>query len=330
MNAPGTDPDRAAEQPKAIEAVPLRHPWRWISGVVLIVLVAHMLWSLATVANIEWDVVSKHLFSEPIFEGIKWTLILTVTSMVMGVALGVVLATMWLSPNPIASTVSWVYIWVFRGTPVLVQILFWGFLGALYSRLSIGVPFGGPTIVSGDTNTLITMFVAAIFGLGFNEGAYMAEIVRAGIGSVDEGQEEAAAALGMSRIQTMRRIVLPQAMKVIIPPTGNETISMLKTTSLASVIAFPELLYQVTNIYSRTYKTIELLIVASLWYLFFTSILTIVQYYIERYYARGSKNTPPPSKLEHFVKNFKPKRYPREEGGGMPNMPPRQTGASGL
>lgn len=330
MNAPGADPDRTAEKSQSIEAVPLRHPWRWISGAVIFVLAAHMIWSLATVANIEWDVVGEYLFSPSIFEGIKWTLILTVVSMVMGVALGVILAVMWLSPNPIASSASWVYIWVFRGTPVLVQVLFWGFLGALYSQLSIGVPFGGPTLVSGDTNTLITMFMAALFGLGFNEGAYMAEIVRAGIGSVDEGQEEAAAALGMSRLQTMRRIVLPQAMKVIIPPTGNETISMLKTTSLASMIAFPELLYQAQNIYSRNYKTIELLIVASIWYLLFTSILTVIQYYIERHYSRGAKNAPPPSKLEHFLKNFKPKRYPREEGGGMPNLPRPQTGGRGL
>lgn len=310
-----------SEEPRAIEAVPLRHPWRWVFGVLLLVLVANTVWSLATEAHIDWGIVGDYLFSSQILNGIKWTLILTVIAMVMGVVLGVVLAVMWRSPNPVASGVAWVYIWIFRGTPVLVQILFWGFLGAIYPHLSIGVPFGGPELIGGESSTLITAFMAAIFGLGFNEAAYMAEIVRAGIGSVDEGQEEAAAALGMSRLQTMRRIVLPQAMRVIIPPTGNETISMLKTTSLASVVAFPELLYQAQLIYARNYKTIELLIVASVWYLFFTSILTICQYYIERYYSRGTRREPPPSRLDYFVKHFLPKRYPREEGGSIPPPP---------
>lgn len=309
------------EGPNAIQAVPVRHPWRWAIGIFIAVLAVHMVWSIATVANIQWDIIGEYLFSPQIFRGLGWTLLLTLIAMVMGVVLGVVLAVMWLSPNPIASGASWFYIWVFRGTPVLVQIIFWGFLGAIYSQLSIGLPFGGPTLVSGETNVLITSFMAAIFGLGFNEGAYMAEIVRAGISSVDEGQEEAAAALGMSRLKTMRRIVLPQAMRVIIPPTGNEVISMLKTTSLASVVAFPELLYQAQLIYSRNYRTIELLIVASIWYLFFTSILTVIQYYIERYFARGSRREPPESKLDHFVKNFLPKRSPREEGGTLPPPP---------
>jgi polar amino acid transport system permease protein len=311
-----------SEQPRAIEAVPVRHPWRWIIGILLLVIVANAIWSIATEARIEWDVIGQYLFSEAILHGVKWTLLLTVIAMVMGVALGIVFAVMWLSPNPVASSVSWFYIWVFRGTPVLVQILFWGFLGAIYPHLSIGVPFGGPELIGGDTNVLVTSFMAAIFGLGFNEGAYMAEIVRAGITSVDEGQEEAAAALGMSRLQTMRRIVLPQAMRVIIPPTGNEVISMLKTTSLAMMIAFPELLYQASVIYSRNYRTIELLIVASIWYLFFTSILTVIQYYIERYYARGTRREPPPPKIEYFLKNFVPKRSPREEGGGLTMPPP--------
>ena len=156
------------------------------------------------------------------------TLELTVIAMAIGIVLGVVLAVMRLSLNPLVSSASWFYIWFFRGTPVLVQLLFWQFISALYPSISLGIPFG-PTLVHGDANTLITPFTAAILGLGLNEGAYMAEIVRAGIISVDEGQTEAAQALGMSRLQTMRRIVLPQAMRVIIPPTGNETISMLKT-----------------------------------------------------------------------------------------------------
>ncbi|MFT4049887.1 MAG: amino acid ABC transporter permease [Solirubrobacterales bacterium] len=324
MASTGTDPDGAQNQPRAIEAVPLRHPWRWVTGILLLIFVANAIWSLSTEAHIHWDVIGEYLFSPQILRGMKWTLILTVIAMTMGVLLGIVLAIMWLSKNPIASAVSWFYIWIFRGTPVLVQIIFWGFLGAIYPHLSIGIPFGGPELIGGDANSIVTGFMAAIFGLGFNEAAYMAEIVRAGINSVDEGQDEAACALGMSRMQTMRRIVLPQAMRVIIPPTGNETISMLKTTSLASVVAFPELLYQAQLIYARNYRTIELLIVASLWYLFFTSILTIAQFYIERHYNRGTRRDQPGSKVEHFFNNFLPKRAPREEGGSMPPFPLRR------
>jgi polar amino acid transport system permease protein len=183
------------------------------------------------------------------------------------------------------------------------------------------VPFGGPELIGGASKDLIPTVVAAIFGLGFNEGAYMAEIVRAGINSVDEGQDEAAKALGLSRMQTMRRIVLPQAMRVIIPPTGNETISMLKTSSLVSVIAYAELLYSAQIIFSRNYKTIELLVVASIWYLVFTTILTVGQFYLERYFARGSSRTPPPSRIEYVVRNVFKLRSPREEGGLLPEAP---------
>src|SRR4029079_8085301 len=178
-------------------------------------------------------------------------------------------------------------IWLFRGTPVLVQLLFWQFISALYPTLSFGIPFG-PEVVHCDATHLITPFTAAILGLGLNEAAYMAEIVRAGIISVDEGQSDAASALGMTRLQTMRRIVLPQAMRVILPPTGNETISMLKTSSLVSVIAYTELLYSVQLIYSVNYETIPLLIVASMWYLIVTTVLSIGQYYLERRFGRGA------------------------------------------
>jgi polar amino acid transport system permease protein len=191
-----------------------------------------------------------------------------------------------LSANPLVSSASWFYIWVFRGTPVLVQIIFWSFIAALYPVLDIGVPFG-PAFIHADANALVTPFLAAILALGLNEGAYMSEIVRAGLLSVDEGQSEAAHALGMRPMQVMRRIVLPQAMRVIVPPTGNETISMLKTSSLVSVIAYTELLYSAQLIYSRTYQTIPLLIVVSLWYLAFTSLLSIGQYHLERRFGRG-------------------------------------------
>jgi polar amino acid transport system permease protein len=195
-----------------------------------------------------------------------------------------------LSPNPLVAGASGFYIWFFRGTPVLVQILFWSFISALYPKISLGIPFGGPEFVHANANTLITPFLAAILALGLNEAAYMAEIVRAGIISVDEGQNDAASALGMTRLQTMRRIVLPQAMRVIIPPTGNETISMLKTTSLVSVIAYPELLYSAQLIYAVNYLQIPLLLTASIWYLVVTTILSIGQYYIERHYGRGASS----------------------------------------
>jgi polar amino acid transport system permease protein len=192
-----------------------------------------------------------------------------------------------LSLNPLVSGGSWLYIWFFRGTPVLVQLLFWYNIAALYPKLALGIPFG-PAFVHVDANTAITPFTAAILGLGLNEGAYMAEIVRAGIISVPEGQSDAAQSLGMTRLQTIRRIVLPQAMRVIIPPTGNETISMLKTSSLASVIVVTELLYAAQLIYSVNFKTIQLLIVASIWYIVCTSALYVGQYYLERYYGRGA------------------------------------------
>ena len=188
---------------------------------------------------------------------------------------------------------------------MLVQLLFWQFISALYPRISLGIPFG-PELLHGDANTLITPFTAAILGLGLNEGAYMAEIVRAGIISVDEGQTDAGQALGMTRLQTMRRIVLPQAMRVIIPPTGNETISMLKTSSLVSVIAYAELLYSVQLIYSVNFKQIPLLLVASIWYLIFTSVLSVGQYYIERHFGRGSSRDAPMTPLQRLRRSLLP------------------------
>lgn len=292
------EPERAAH-PEEIKAIPVRHPGRWVATVVILVLLAMLVHSLATNPRFEWNVIGQYFTSRRILTGLGKTLELTVIAMAIGIAGGVVLAVMRLSPNPLVSRFSWCYIWLFRGTPVLVQLLFWGYISALYPRMSLGIPFG-PEFVHGSANSFITPFVAAILGLGLNEAAYMAEIVRAGILSVDIGQTEAAEALGMTRMQTMRRIVLPQAMRVIVPPTGNETISMLKTTSLVSVLAFPELLYASQLIYAVNYKTIPLLIVASLWYLIITSILTMGQYYVERYFARGSTRALPPTPLQRL------------------------------
>ena len=269
-----------------IKAVPVRHPGRWVGVAVIVVLVAMLIHSFLTNPNFGWDVVGRYLFSDPVLRGLRNTLILTVLSMAIGIGGGVLLAVMRLSPNPVLAGAAAVYIWLFRGTPLITQLIFWNFLASLYPRLGLGIPFG-PTFVSVDTNTVISVFTAALLGLGLNEAAYMAEIVRGGIQSVDHGQSEAAGALGLSRIQTLRRIVLPQAMRVIVPPTGNETIAMLKTTSLVVVIAYFELTVAVQTIYSRTFQTIPLLIVAALWYLALTSVLSVGQMFIERRFGRG-------------------------------------------
>jgi polar amino acid transport system permease protein len=284
---PGPGEGGESVRPDEIRAIPVRHPGRWVAGFIILVLAAQFVHWIISDAALQWHVVWQYLFSSPVLTGVQHTIELTIIAMVLGIILGVVLAVMRLSANPVASVVAWVYIWFFRGTPVLVQLIFWYALPAVVHSLSLGIPFG-PSWFATDPKTLITQFVAVCLGLGLNEAAYFAEIARAGILSVDEGQVEAASALGMTRIQSMRRIVLPQAMRVIIPPTGNETISMLKTSSLASVIGYLELLYAVQTIYARTYQTIPLLIVASIWYLFMTSILTVGQYYVERRYARGA------------------------------------------
>jgi polar amino acid transport system permease protein len=289
----------AGRRPEAIKAIPVRHPWRWVSAVVVLAIAADAIYTMATAPNLVWDSVWTWLFRPFILGGIVVTIELTLLAMVIGIVLGITLAVMRLSPNPVMSWVSWVYIWFFRGTPVLVQIFFWYNLNAVLPHIGLGIPgttFGWQV----GTNSLINPFIAATLGLGLNEAAYMAEIVRAGIISVEHGQTEAAQALGMNRLLVMRRIVLPQAMRVIIPPTGNETISMLKTTSLAVIAAVPELFtrsHQVSTVY---FNVIEMAIVASIWYLFMTSILTVGQYYIERYYARGAQRELPPTPFQRF------------------------------
>jgi polar amino acid transport system permease protein len=289
-------------------AVPVRRPGRWLAAAIVVVIAAALIRSVVTNPRFEWSVVGDYLFDHRILEGLLVTIELTVIAMAIGIALGVLLAVMRLSTNPLVAGASWLYIWFFRGTPVLVQLLFWYYIAALYPKLGLGIPFG-PAFVHPNVNTLITAFRAGILGLGLNEGAYMAEIVRAGMISVDEGQTDAAQSLGMSRVQTLRRIVLPQAMRVIIPPTGNETISMLKTTSLASVIAVTELLYSAEQIFAVNYKTIQLLIVASIWYIVCTSVLYVGQYYLERYYGRGS------SRIERAKRNLRIGAFASPRGG---------------
>ncbi len=261
-----------------------------MAGIVVAYIAVAVIGSMATNKNFEWSVIGHYLTVRPILDGLVTTLELTAISMAIGIAGGIVLAVMRLSPNPLVAGLSWIYVWFFRGTPVFVQILFWYNVAALYPTIAMGLPFGGPQAAHLNLTTLITPFVAGTLALGLNEAAYMSEIVRAGIISVDEGQTEAAQALGMTRLLTMRRIVLPQAMRVIVPPTGNETIGMLKTSSLVSAIAVTELLYSAQIIYARTYQTVQLLIVASIWYLIVTTILSIGQYYVERHFAQSLRS----------------------------------------
>lgn len=302
----------AQQRPEDIKAVPVRHPLRWVVAAIVAVVAADVIWSMATNSRFEWGVFRDFFFDPRILRGLVKTLELTVLAMAIGILLGIVLAVMRLSPNPMISAGASFYVWIFRGTPVLVQILLWNYVGALYPHITFGVPFGGPDLISVSANTLITPFVAGTLALGLNEGAYMAEIVRAGILSVDEGQTEAAHALGMTRLQTMRRIVLPQAMRVIVPPTGNETISMLKTSSLVSVIAVADLTYAAQLIYAVNYKTIPLLLVISAWYLIFTTILSIGQYYLERRFGRGSSRTQKMTPLQRLRLSL----FPRHEVPG--------------
>jgi polar amino acid transport system permease protein len=304
-------------RPEAIRAIPLRHPWRWVFAVVVIALAADALYTFAAAPGLDWRVVGQFLFFPQILRGILVTLELTVIAMVIGVTLGVVLAVMRLSVNPVVSTVSWFYIWFFRGTPVLVQLFFWYNLALILPHLQVGIPFTHIQWV-GTTNQIVSPFLAAILGLGLNEAAYMSEVVRAGIISVDHGQTEAAQALGMTRVAVMRRIVLPQAMRVILPPTGNETISMLKTSSLAYITTVAELFYVQTEISNANFSVVELLVVASIWYLVMTSILTFGQYYLERYFARGSARQLPLTPLQRFRRMLLHSHIPAPEGAVEP------------
>jgi polar amino acid transport system permease protein len=286
----------ASEVPEidVASAAPVRRPLRWLAVFVLAVLAAQFAHFLITNPHFEWATVGSYFGSEIIGKGILITLELTVVAMVIGILLGVLLAVGRMSENPVLRGVCGAYVWFFRGVPVLVQLIIWYNLSALLPRISFGVPFG-PEFVSGQTNALITPLLAAILGLGLNEAAYMAEIVRGGLLAVDPGQREASSALGMSQARALRRVVLPQAMRFIVPPTGSQVINMLKATSLVSVIALADLLYTVQSIYNRTFETIPLLIVACLWYLLMTSVLYVGQSFIERHYARGATRNAPQS-----------------------------------
>ena len=270
-----------------IRAVRARHPWRAVAGVVLLLAALAFIVDAGGREAYDWEAFRTYLFDARIVQAAGVTIQLTVYAMVAAVALGVTLAVMRQSPNRIVSAVSWVFIWIFRGTPVYVQLVFWGLFTTIYKTVDIGLPFTEPWFSFG-TGDLLDVFWIAVLGLALNEAAYMAEIVRAGLLAVDPGQTEAATALGMSWAQTMRTVVLPQAMRVIIPPTGNEVISMLKTTSLVTAVPFSLDLYtRSRDISSETLNPIPLLLVASVWYLSITSILMVGQYFLERRFSRG-------------------------------------------
>ncbi|WP_446698782.1 amino acid ABC transporter permease [Arthrobacter sp. H16F315] len=273
--------------------VPVRHPGRWISAVIILGVLALFLQSLVTNSNFRWDIVGTYILDTKVVQGIGWTLVLTVASMVLAIVLAILLAFMRQSENPVFRWSSWAWVWFFRGTPVYTQLVFWGLISVLYPKITAGIPFG-PEWFSVDTSTVITVTVAAILGLGLNESAYLAEIFRAGLKSVDRGQMEAAEALGMGKTKIMWRIILPQAMRVIVPPTGNETIGMLKTTSLVLAVPFTlDLTFATNTLANRTYLPVPLLIVAAIWYLVITSLLMVGQHFIEAYYGKGVDNLAP-------------------------------------
>ena len=288
-SAPDSAEFEAAEPgPAPIKAVPLRHPGQWIAAVIILILAGLFIYGAATNDAYRWSTYADYLFDTRIIEAAGWTLALTVLAMILGVVLGVIFAVMRLSSNPVLRSVAWLYLWVFRGTPVYVQLVLWGLFGSIYKQIDLGIPFG-PQFFHIDVQAINAAFLFAVIGLGLNEAAYMAEIVRAGIASVNEGQMEASVALGMTWTQTMRRVVLPQAMRVIIPPTGNELISMLKTTSLVTAIPFSLELYgRQRDISSLNFQPIPMLLVASTWYLAVTSILMIGQHYLEKHYSKGA------------------------------------------
>jgi polar amino acid transport system permease protein len=285
---PDPTTDETEAQGDTIVAVPLRHPWRISIAVVLVLLLALFIVDASQRPDYGWAEVGKYLFDRRISQAAWVTLTLTVYAMVGAIILGLLLAIMRLSPNPVVKSIAWLYLWIFRGTPVYVQLVFWGIVALIYPVFTIGIPFMTPWI-SIPNDVFTNLYITAVIGLALNEAAYMSEIVRAGLLSVDEGQEEASTALAMSWGQTMRYVVVPQAMKIIIPPTGNEVISMLKTTSLVAAIPLSIDLYGVSRgISAVTFTPVPLLIVASIWYLLFTSVLMVGQHFIEKRFSRGT------------------------------------------
>lgn len=282
----------------ALRVVHTRHYVRWSFGAIVLFLVLQFLWSLATNDKYGWDTFATYFFAPAIIKGIQLTLALTVVAGTIGFILGTLLALARLSKSPILNTVSWSFIWFFRSVPLLVQLLVWYNLGYLYPRLGLGIPFTDTYFWSFDTVTLVSQFAAAVLGLSLNQAAYSAEIIRGGILSVDQGQLEAAAALGLPRHVRVLRIILPQAARSILPNAFNEIIGLIKGTSIVSVIALGELFYVAQVIYNRNQRVIPLLLVAVVWYIIFTTILSVAQFYVERHFARGALRVVPPTPFQ--------------------------------
>lgn len=287
----------APDDLSTLEVVPARHPWRWLAGLAALVVVAQFVHGLATNPGWEWDTFSRYLATDTILKSVGVTLQLTAYGTVLGFALGCVVAGARLSGSLILQSISWTYIWIFRSIPLIVQLVFWFNISYLYQYLGLGVPFG-PELWTFKTVNLLSAEGAAVLGLALYQSAYAAEVVRAGVISIDAGQFEAAAALGIPRLRQLRRIVLPQAMRGILPDAANQVIALLKSTSVVYVMAMGELFYQVQVIYGRNGRVVPLLMVATVWYVVLTTVLSIGQYYVERYYARGAQRTPPPSPLQ--------------------------------
>ncbi|UUU24868.1 amino acid ABC transporter permease [Streptomyces sp. DSM 40750] len=291
--------------PEAIKAIPVRHPGRYVSAAIALALLGVIVYAFAQAKKINWGAVPDYFFDDRIIEGVLNTLLLTVLSMVIGIVGGILLAVMRLSKNPVTSSIAWFYIWFFRGTPVLVQLFVWFNLGLVFEYINLG------PIYKDYWSSFMTPLLTALLGLGLNEAAYMAEICRAGLLSVDEGQTEASHALGMSHTKTLRRIVIPQAMRVIVPPTGNEVINMLKTTSLVSTVQYVDLLKSAQDIGQGSGAIVEMLFLAAAWYLILTSVFSVGQYYLERHYAKGSSRTLPPTPVQRFKAAVLPTRRPK-------------------
>ena len=274
------------EQLAGAKLHPRGRPGTWVAACVVTLVALQVIYSMMNNSAFGWDVVGKYLFSPQVLAGLATTILLTIASMTLASILGVIIAVSVVSRNPVLSAVAKAYIWFFRSIPLLVQIIFCYNFAALYPKIVFGIPFFR-TLYEVDTNHVITTLSASLIALSLNESAFMAEIVRSGLASIDHGQREAARVLGMSSWATFRRIIMPQAMRVIIPPMGNDTIAMLKYTSLVSVIALPELLYSTQLISSRTFEVIPMLIVASIWYFVVTTILMFVQSKIETRFSRS-------------------------------------------
>lgn len=295
--APGSGPELPPASDAPPDVVPVRHPARWAAAVAVTVLAAQFVHGLATNPVWEWGVFADYVLSTTIVRAVGVTLQLTAYATVLGFLLGTVLAFMRLSHSPVLRTVAWTYVWIFRSIPMIVQLVFWFNLSALYEELGVGIPFG-PVFWSVDSNSLVGTIGAAVIGLSLHQAAYAAEVVRGGVVSVDHGQREAAAALGIPRLRQIRRIVLPQAMRAILPTAGNEIVGLLKGTSVVYVMSIGELFYQTQVVYGRTGRVVPLLLVATAWYVVLTSLLSIAQYYVERRFARGADRTPPPTPLQ--------------------------------